>query len=493
MGAAAGRIWSKGLLGGFGTPAAPAELQRLLGWSREDLQQAFQKFRSQPSLAVCKDVFEDILGFDSSNAADIAFQHFKPKQHRVDMLAVFGAMVATSDQRMISRVSFLFSMFDLDNNGFINRPEFVIAMRSLLSGLSCVFQSAILPSKREFEELTVAVFDRIDEDKSDLISLGELLSYAYRSAELKQILQPFPHEDARIFEDLVDFSNSDEFTAAVNRASIHMESKIQMQLEIANSRRSISFRPGPPKRPKDFTKAHGWFVYKVFVQLGGGGVQRTIPSDELQRWVQDPHHIQDILGTVSAAAADLLAPRQRLGSNRERTSVCGQPADLEKLSNHIKRYFQDRHAVAKLDALGEGSISLRAFLCVLLPSLPEREIETCLRWCACFRAHDILQEYLSGGQVQGLDSRDVQLIFSAFDFDGNGHITVEELMKGGDLTEEQAQRVIHRLDDDGSGSLSFEELHGILRTIHTTLRAEFRTAFECERTGSKSRAPGPHS
>jgi len=504
MGAVFNRLWSKGFLGGFGTPQVHPELEKLLGWSREELQYAFQRFCTKPSLAVTVDSFADIVRLESSSEERAAFQRLKPNRERVDMLSVFGAMVATSNQRFISRVSFLFSIFDLDSSGTINRAEFVIGVRALLKGISCFFESAVLPSKRELEDMTVEVFERIDADRSGFITIGELLNYSYRSGELKKFLDPFPAEDDRLFEQLIVFvRDNDEFAQASEEALRKWEHKLDLSpggsfvdSSSRRTRRNSSFqmggtrrsqfsvrREGPPKAPKQFTKAHTWFVYRVFALMAGGGMQTTINSDDLQKMLEDHRAVDDILTKVSSAAGEVIGPRERTTNGTRRVSIAGDTQDLNKLIAHLRRYFNDRHAVAKLDTLGQGNITMRAFFCVVLHSLSEGEIETCLRWCQAFRAHDVLKEFMSTGNTQRLNFEDVRLIFQAMDTDGNGALSLEELMVGGELDEATARQLMKRLDEDESGTVTVDELQGILRSIDTQLRSDFKDCFESHLQG----------
>merc|ERR1719183_2716440 len=112
--------------------------------------------------------------------------------------------------------------------------------------------------------------------------------------------------------------------------------------------------------------------------------------------LRDHKYITEIVDRVSITARQVLGHTEQENKNnagtQRRPSITGDMHDLNKLIAHLQRYFHDRNAVAKLDALGEGSITLRAFFCVVLHSLSEGEIETCLRWCQAFRAHDVLKE-----------------------------------------------------------------------------------------------------
>lgn len=497
MGAVFIRLWSKGFLGGFGTPAVHPELEKLLGWGREDLRAAFERFCRQPGLAVTLLGFADILRLESSSEERPAFQRLKPKKDKVDMLAVFAAMVATSNQRFISRVSFLFSIFDLDSSGTVNCAEFFIGVRSIVHGLVMFFDSAVMPSKRELEDTTAEVFDRIDRDHSGFISLGELLNYSYRTGDIKKVLEPFPANDHRLFEQLICFPRdtfNDKFTQAATEKIGKFQAKVDMHPypseQVArrhsemgvhqNASNALIRRAGPP--PKEFTKAHAWFIYRVFNILAGVETATTIPDENLQKLRDDNTYIYEVLNTASAAASLVTGAREKkpVGKQAGRISIVGDAKDLTKLVGHLQRYFHDRHAGEKLDAFGEGSVTLRAFFCVILHSLTEGEIETCLRWCQSFRAHDVLKEFMVTGQTHYIDCEDIRMIFETMDTDHNGKLTVEELMEGGELERDQAEILLKRLDGDMSGEISAAELEGVLRNMDTSIRASFRLAFEMD-------------
>merc|ERR1719401_697421 len=102
--------------------------------------------------------------------------------------------------------------------------------------------------------------------------------------------------------------------------------------------------------------------------------------------------------------------------------VPGGQEGIEKLVHHLHRCFTDKTILAKLDLLGEGSISLRSFFCTLLPFICETEIEVCLRWCRTYRAQDVVKSFLEAGDVSVLDVHDVRAIFQVMDTDSDGVI-----------------------------------------------------------------------
>lgn len=494
MGASLAKVWSKGFLGGYGTPQAKPELIPLLGWSREDLTEAFQSYCMQSSISVNAGIFGKILRLEAgSPEEEAAFNVLRPKKDRVDMLSVFGAMTACSNQRLISRVSFFFSIFDLDGSGSVNRAEFFIATRALMHGIACFFDHAVMPTKRELEDMASDVFEDIDVDGSGCICLGELLNYAYRSGGLKTFLEPFPAQDKRLLEAPVSFArdSSEDFKdTCIDRLS-EIEAKLEVvpgstrsakplgrkRCSIANGRQltqSTSGKSAVTKsgRPKTFSRAHTWFMYQVFVRMAGGGLPTVIPCESVKKMLDNHEIVEGFIKEVAVAAGKIFSPGQAAGAK------ASDADDLAKLIAHLHKIFRDRSAIIKLDGLGEGCVTLRAFFCVILISLSAGEIETCLKWCHGFRAHDVLAEYLQKGNVNSLHNEDVNLILQALDQDGNGVLTADELQVCGGLSQEQAEHLLERLDKDGDGELSIDEVQGMLLTVDASLRSSFQEAFE---------------
>lgn len=468
-------------------PQAHPELECLTGWSREKLERSFKIFCLRPTLGVNFENFAEILEFEQEDE-HAAFKKCHPKKGKVDMLSIFAAMVATSNQRFISRISFLFSIFDLDGNGSINGAEFYIALNGLMKGIALFFDSAMVPSKRDVEEIVTEVFCRIDTDQSGYITLGELLCYAYRSKELRTILEPFPADDQRIFEELLvcPRTKDERYVESFLDSTYKIEEQLSLSPDTSGSARrsrraSISFRESPLKKAAGISKAHTWFLYEVFFLLSGGRLHNTIPFANIRDVLADHRELEKVLEQVAKAAGVVVAPREHypMGSRQRRLSTTsGSEEGISKLIQHIRNFFSHAEVLSKFDLLGEGSISIRAFFCVVLPTVSENNIETCLRWCESFRARDVLMLFIESGDIKnGLDVNDLRTIFQALDKDKNGHITVEELMEVGTLTQEQAASVVQRLDMDHNGTLSADELQGILFSVDTTLRADLRTAF----------------
>jgi len=197
-------------------------LASLQGWSREHLLDLTFEFRQLPSMSVTLDKFCQLLHLNAGTQAEDAFHLCVPKNDCVNFLSVLAPMVVTSNQQYISKASFLFSIFDLNSDGMVNRAEFFIAMRMLVVGTANFYMGAQALDPQSLEKLTNEVFDRIDDDCSGSIDLGEALAFAYRSKALLRLFLPFPPVDTRIFEYLVVFNGQSTFMqTAVDRATDH--------------------------------------------------------------------------------------------------------------------------------------------------------------------------------------------------------------------------------------------------------------------------------
>mmetsp|Transcript_54754 Transcript_54754/g.152816 ORF Transcript_54754/g.152816 Transcript_54754/m.152816 type:complete len:500 (+) Transcript_54754:138-1637(+) len=488
MGKAVSRIWSRGAYGGFGNPQPHPTLRKLQGWRREALQDAFENFKMCANFTVDQGTFFQLL-FPDSLDGDAVFDTLKNKKNRVDFLSVFGAMVATSDQCCISRVSFLFSIYDLDSSGSVNRAEFFIAIRSLLMGLARFYESAVLPQHAELENMCVEVFDKIDEDKSDSITLGEFLAFAYRNADIHALFSPFPSTDERIFEELVVFPwTSDSLKESEERAIAGAERRLSLKLKIAPdpvSRRlskprasmagTVSRRQsvaGAKKRQtvasSGLSKIETMVMWTVFKTLSGGSLasSRVVKTETLRRELCDAEGISQLVQESARKVSDLFGDFE--ASN----------AAISRITHHLIRQFSDPQVVQGLDAMSTGSASLRAFFCVLLPTVREKGIEKCLSWCTSFHVWEVLQHILSDSDIPQLTNDDIDALFKVLDLDSSGKLSVDELCTEGGLEASEAQQLLERWDRDRSGELDADELKSVLRGLDRTLQASFRHSFK---------------
>merc|ERR1740121_2962200 len=130
------------------------------------------------------------------------------------------------------------------------------------------------------------------------------------------------------------------------------------------------------------------------------------------------------------------------------------------------------------EAEGE-KISLRAFFCLVWSTCPESDIENCVKWCGLFTAKLVLEEILDedgDGKVEDVDPEDVEAIFSAIDMNGDGKVTIEELVSDGGFSEAQARKLMSH-DRDRKGSLDMRELKAAANQTHAQVSESVRGLF----------------
>jgi len=498
MGAVAARLWERG------TPRLRPEFGILQSWSREQLKKTVAGFREQKNMAVEFEDFSRLIQFPNSKEAELAFKLLANKKGRADFLSVIGSMVIMSDQQYISRVSFLFSVFDFDGSGEVNRAEFWIAMRTLFMGLAKLFENATVPGPSDVEKLTQEVFDRVDFDGSGCLMLGEALAFAYRSKGLKQIMEPFPAKDERIFEERVIFALSSAPSPPSDVSAAPKELALAPNKAKATTRQRLKTSPDPtedvdtssapgmlrtastPASPKakvtnkaarkltrrnktsamTVTKEHAWLLWKFLAHCSGDTSPTKIAYDVLQPFLYSKGKVQQALDE---------------GCKRTEKGQMDRPKEDDIM--RIKSYLVCHLASLELQKAfkeAEGQpISLRAFFCLVWSTFPESDIENCVKWCGLFTAKLVLEEILDedgDGKVEDVDPEDVEAIFFAIDMNGDGRVTVEELVSNGGFSEAQAHKLMS-LDRDRKGSLDMRDVKAAASRNHAQVSESFRGLF----------------
>lgn len=416
--------------------------------------------------------------------AQQSFNILKSKNDRVDWVAVMAVMILMSDQKFISKVTFLFSLCDFNSSREVNCAELCIGMRYLFLGISRCFTNATLPPKSEVEASTVEVFSRIDADRTRFICIEEIVSFAYMSKDLRVLLTTFPSTDDRIFEELVVFTGNNRAQQAaadklVNNSQQKMIKELQLTPDPApeqNSRRQSQRkqRDRPWKANLVITKPYAMSLYRTFSELQDGS--GTISMAALAKFSGDHEHVRSKLMKWTEQS-------DRAAGEDRKT----QQQIITKVSIHLT----DRGFMERLEEYGDA-VSLRALFCLCCPAISEAEIDDGMRWCLAYRAHDILTELLKYNSSPMTDEKydpakqnvdidlsaeDVDALFQALDIDGDGHLSLKELCQGGDLQSEDARKLINLWDRDRSGELSKSEILAIIHQVHHSVRQTMKGMF----------------
>ena len=95
---------------------------------------AYQHFLDDCSQTLDRHEFTDVFQcFSDTISADAAFHALHPRKGKLDGNTIFGAVVATSNQTFISKVSLIYSIYDMDGDGALNKARDLGLGRSLFA------------------------------------------------------------------------------------------------------------------------------------------------------------------------------------------------------------------------------------------------------------------------------------------------------------------------------------------------------------------------
>jgi len=477
-----------------GTPKPPDALQPLAGWSREDLIEAVAAFRKKGQMAVKFPAFAQILGSNcSEKQAQGMWKALGGKDGgSLDFLSVLLSMVVMSNQKFISRVTFLFSVADFNSSGSISKSEFYIGMRALFKGLVKFFPSSLPPSSGDLERATNKVFEKMDADQSGSIDLEEVLIFAYRSKGLRQMFGVFPSSDERVFEELVLFNGETVQRQESSADSAKKEGKVAMRSKLALAPDPTPSGGGggkkkcqvlrPWKQPTIVTKARAYMVWCLFDSLlepdKFGGAEFKVKK--LTDLIEEEAKLQEELARFASRLDDEgLKDKDKTAEAR---AVRYMHAHLtsESSKNKLAEYEPD------------DMLSLRGMLAVLWTNVEEREIQQGIQWCRKYQAHMALHElcktkesaltnadYDPSQHAMELDvtQDDIQAIFDVLDTNGDGKLTMDELVGDGSIDDKQAAHLQRLWDRDRDGELTKGDMLSIILGMNQMVRRELKGLF----------------
>mmetsp|Transcript_54296 Transcript_54296/g.156103 ORF Transcript_54296/g.156103 Transcript_54296/m.156103 type:complete len:502 (+) Transcript_54296:79-1584(+) len=476
-------------------PKVTPEIRRLIGWSRHDLCELFLELRRMPQQGVNLAEFSRLIKFDSRQLAEPIFELFHPHSQRVPYLSIIGPMVVMSDQHYISRASMLFCMFDFNNSGAVNNAEFFIGLRSLLKGCTTFWKNFATTSQDEVERISTNIFSRIDGDGSEFITMGEFLTFAYRSKDLRTLMSPHAAASTEIFEEPIYFGGKG---LALDLTAVSMPQQLERKL-----RHQVRLTPDPPddlqpkrwvkrssrdqngrrarawRQPIGLTRAHAWVALRVFQFLAKG--ERTIYIPNLLQTLSD-----DLRAALCVEEALLAAAPAPAGAGGEPQDVAPAappvPEGVNRILQHFCLQFSGGHVHERVQVLRDDGrcvgISLRAFCCVVWPHISECDLEVLLGWCKAYQAQRTLHELMKVMRHEDidLDAEDIAELFAALEGNTDGQLSADELHRLGCLDVETARKLVARLDADPSASLTKLEVRSVVHQLDTALKEQFRAA-----------------
>jgi len=523
MGGTVDRFWAHE----GSTEVGHGSLTQLQGWTRQDLRCTFEVFTSMGGHAVnCRQFGQIIRSSHFSHSKEI-FDYLIGPDHvergLLDFWSVIGPMVIMSGQHYISRVTFLFSIYDMDGDGSLNLSEVVIAVRSVFKGLAHFFPKASLPDGRRLEQVAEEMFQRFDKNSSGNVTIEEMVNYAYRSEGLLRLCEPFPAHEKHIYEEPVHFHSSKPSSKVPTKTGASKPSRPRMDASrghgfhasAASTSRSTYDKPWLRGDHDGLTKAHAWVAWISFRTLATKASPHLIDGRELGQLISRgrPRVFPLIYAAVeeSKGAADRFDRTDELYASRIVMSV--SQALLAK--DILERLQQMLETPEVAEASPPGHFPLSKFLHLLWPRAAETALQSCLRWCHVFHAHQVLVQLLkekraslrqsrlyrgslalaeaesSSGRrpvalLEHLDRTDLKILFEALDIDGNGKLSARELCIQGGLTAKEAQRLLRIWDQDTDGELTQSELSGVVQAMDSALKQQVKGMFAAPRPPAAS-------
>merc|ERR1712232_1060432 len=162
-----------------------------------------------------------------------AFNILAPTKGRIDFLSVIGPMVLIADMHYISKAALLFSIYDFNSSGSVNRAEFFIGVRTLFKGLARFFKGMAPLSMAAFERIVCTEFDKIDQDCSELILFGEAITFVYENNAFRMMTWPFQVKESRIYEEPIFFCDHNfALAAATEKAKEQLQRKLKYKIRL---------------------------------------------------------------------------------------------------------------------------------------------------------------------------------------------------------------------------------------------------------------------
>mmetsp|Transcript_9406 Transcript_9406/g.22606 ORF Transcript_9406/g.22606 Transcript_9406/m.22606 type:complete len:582 (+) Transcript_9406:40-1785(+) len=498
-------------------------LTHLQSWTREDLRHTFENFRAAGGHAVNCRQLGQILRISNYGLTKDMFDALISPDHSerglVDFWSVMGPMVVMSGQHYISRMTFLFSIFDMDGDGCLNASEVILAVRSVFYGLARFFPKASLPDSRRVDQLAQEMFQRFDTDCSGYVSIGEFVNYAYRSEGLLRLCEPFPTHDKHIFEEPVHFLGSSSASKAVGRTTTEPGPGTRRELRLApGGSPSSSATQARPQRQygkpwqraanrDGLTKAHAWIAWITFRLFASKENPKIIHTTELLQLVSKGR--VKVFPMINAAVEDSKLMALNFTDDPDELAAARLVMNVSQGLLAVDLPDRLQKSIGRLDETGqiaEGQISLRNFLCLLWPKASDAAVECCTRWCRSFHAHQVLtsllrqkrasmrQSRLFRGSIEdpmgmtasgrkpvagfeSLEREDLQALFEALDVDGNGKLSARELCTRGGLSAREAQRLLRVWDQDADGELTMKELSSVVQAVDSSLKQQVKGLF----------------
>jgi len=214
------------------------------------------------------------------------------------------------------------------------------------------------------------------------------------------------------------------------------------------------------------TKAHAWVAWKYLAYCSGDSSPTSVKYDVLEPY-------------LFSRAKTTKALEE--GTRRDRKGQMDRPAedDILRLRVYFETHLTSVEVQKSFKNFAGSPMSLRAFFCAVWTTCPESDIENCMKWCGLFQAKIVLEELLDedgDGRIEDVAPGDVDAIFAAIDVNGDGEVSMEELINEGGFSEQQASKLMEA-DRSRGGALDLGELRAAANQTDAKVSESLRGMF----------------
>lgn len=111
----------------------------------------------------------------------------------VSIYETITAMTFLCHDQYEKKMVYIFKIFDFDQNFALTKGEFELTVTAGCRALTKLLKNAETPSTKEIQDLTNTCFLRSDTDKSNTVSVEELLEYFKSNYEVQDFLLIYTH------------------------------------------------------------------------------------------------------------------------------------------------------------------------------------------------------------------------------------------------------------------------------------------------------------
>ena len=177
-------------------------LERKTEFSAEEIRKSHRRFVGKHpdgkiTASDLKKIYEQLCpsGGDASQFADFVFKTYDSNGDGfVDFQEFITALSLTKRGSLMKRLYWIFNIYDVDNNGYITRGEYLQVLKSICKMGPCIPGVGRMSPQKRVDQ----IFKQMDRNKDGYLSLNEFVEGVRRNPELEVLLNNMGEVNAHI-------------------------------------------------------------------------------------------------------------------------------------------------------------------------------------------------------------------------------------------------------------------------------------------------------